>query len=125
MKIWYQYKMRHWNVTASPSESGSIFQDFLHSTQEHAENSFLDLFVSMDRGGQGAGEHLKRIVLLATREPLDLGYVIGREDGSHFLEEGEDVSGEEDSTEGAVGVSPMFGGQAAVVADHLHPVPRL
>lgn len=34
------------------SDAGAVFQHLLHSTQQHAENSLLDVLVAVDAGSQ-------------------------------------------------------------------------
>ena len=112
-------------MTGSPSESGSILQDLLHSTEEHAENGLFYLLVSMDRWGQGERQQLERVKVLAARELLDLVHILGGHLGRDLLEQGQHVGGQEDGVKGAAGVAPVLGGKAAVVPHHLHSVPRL
>ena len=111
--------------TQSPSQSSSILQYLLNSTQQHAEHSLLDVVVAMDGGSEGVGQHLKRIVLLATRESLDLGHVTTREERGHLLREGDDVGGQEHRAEGAGGVARTLGGKTAVVTNDLDSITRL
>ncbi len=108
-----------------PPQPGAIVKDLLHPAKEHVEHCLLDVLVAVDGGGQRLRQHLKRVVLLAPRESLDLGHVLGGEERGHLLGEDNDVVGEEDRAEGPAGVASPLGGKAAVVTDYLNPVPRL
>lgn len=45
------------------SDPRSVFQDLLHTTEEHAENRLLDVLVTVDAGGQRASQLIKNILI--------------------------------------------------------------
>ena len=79
----------------------------------------------MNGGSKRTGQDFKRVILLAAREPLDFGYIAGREDGRYFLGENKDMRCQEDGPEGPSSVATLFVGETAIVPNHLHSVTRL
>ena len=108
-----------------PSQSCSVLEYLLHAAEQHTEHGLLDVVMAVDGGSQGMGQHLKRVVLFAAREPLYLCHVTGGEERSDFFGEGDDVGGKEHRAKCTRGVARALGWKTSIVADDLNPVTRL
>lgn len=108
-----------------PPKPCSILQNFLNSTQQHAENSLFDVFMPVDGWCQGFCQEFKGIVARVFTESFDPCNVPCREQRSNLLAEDNDIAGQEDGAERARRVARALGGETAIGTNHLNPVSRL
>ena len=108
-----------------PPKPCSILQNFLHTTQQHAENSLFDVFMSVDGWGKGFCQEFKGIVARVFTESFDPCNIPCREQWSNLLAEDNDIAGQEDGAERARRVARALGGETAIGTNHLDPVSRL
>ena len=108
-----------------PPKPCSILQNFLNSTQQHAENSLFDVFMPVDGWCQGFCQEFKGIVARVFTESFDPCNVPCREQRSNLLAEDNDIAGQEDGAERARRVARALGGETAIGTNHLDPVSRL